>query len=101
MSFAEHLQDHQLATLITDMVDLPVFEDFAPQIQSPSYIVKKDMERLLFQVAQELSEWAEHMKAFGSAEGQQAQAVEKILANPQGAAQALVRNYVINNVKSA
>lgn len=103
MLFSEHLQESQMATTITDMVDLPLFETINSQIQSymqdPSGMVKKDIERLLYKTSEDLKLWAEHMKAFGTPAGQQAGIIDKILANPQGAAQALIRKYVIDNVQ--
>lgn len=104
MLFSEHLQESQMAKTITDMVDLPLFEAITAQVQSymqdPSGMVKKDIERLLYKTSEDLKIWAEHMNQYGATSGQQAGIVKKILGNPQGAAQALIRKYVLDNVQA-
>jgi len=100
MRFLDYVNDVQLVKEIHDLVDLPLLEDIGMQIQNPGQILKRDIDRLVYQTAQELQIWAEQMQQAGRAQGTEASLVSKILANPNNAATALIRQYVVANVKA-
>lgn len=104
MKFAQYVEDATFHSQLCEMVELPFMEDVGPQVQSfldySGAAVKKEVERLVFRTSQELQEWATQMQTFGQASPQQKPIIDKILANPKAAAEALIRRYVVTNVKA-
>lgn len=99
MRFLDYVNDDNMIVQLREMVDLPIFERMSVELQSPAQILKKDMDRLIYQMAEELQIWATQMQEAGHTQGAQAGLITKILANPTGAATTLIRQYVVTNIK--
>jgi hypothetical protein len=104
MRFTEYLTEHVMLAQTVEMAELPIVEEVRRQVgsymQFTGNTVKRNMDRLLLKTARELQEWAEHIRPFAEKNGYRTQVLDKILADPQKAAKALIRKYVMDHVGS-